>query len=97
MVIALQNKGNITKIVGDARLKHTQGGSVSITARLYSQLEKIARVISGRVWRKAACRTMFKALVYWQNHHLSGATQSTMVEHASQVCADTRVLAVIPA
>ena len=97
MVIAFQNEGDFTCVVGDASLQKAQRRGIRITASFDSQLEMVARVIRRGIGGKTACRAMLKALVYRQNHHFPRATQTAMVEHTSQVRANTRVFAGIPA
>src|SRR5437660_9150488 len=57
----------------------------------------IARIVARRIGRKAAGGSMFKALVHRQNHHFPGTGQSAMIKHTSQIRANPKVLARVPA
>src|SRR2546421_1609911 len=97
MVVTLEDQGNIPTVIRDTGFDKTQGSGIRITTRFDGQLEMVARIISGRIWSKAARRAMLEALIDRQNNHLSRAAQAAMIEHAGQVCTHTSILAGVPA
>ena len=65
--------------------EHTEGGGEGGETSVDRQLIVIVRIVTCGVRRKAACRTMFKSLINWQNKHLASTSQLSLHQNLRQV------------
>ena len=79
VTVQFENKWNLAKKIGHSLFDKTERGSVGIAASLKRELEMVIRIIASRIGSEMASGSVFEALVNWQNHKFSDATEMTVI------------------
>src|SRR6185312_4710874 len=85
------------RIGGGALLQHAERRGIGVEAGVERELKMIMRIVSGRVRRETARRAVLETLIDRKDHHLAGAAQPPLHQHAGEVGLGPRVVAFIVA
>ncbi len=96
VAVEFENQRNLAGELASTGFHESQGCGIGVATGVDRQPKMVPRIVSRRIHREAAGRTVFETLIDRQDDQLAGASQVAVVEHPGQIGQCARIVAAIP-